>query len=105
MKKSCLLHKLLVINMIDFKRYPSTYCLMQGRCFICSNFQNWKNIYLKIRPTTYKYLMQYKFLSGENIKRLHRLFNSFDCIIIGFHSNFLYEKNTLTMYSLFNYSF
>jgi len=26
--------KLLVIVIID----PSTYCLMQGRCFICSNF-------------------------------------------------------------------
>jgi len=23
---------------IDFKRYPRTYFLMQGRCFICSNF-------------------------------------------------------------------
>jgi len=30
--------KLLVIVIIDFKRYPSTYCLTQGRCFICSNF-------------------------------------------------------------------
>jgi len=67
MKKSCLLNKLLVINMIDCKRYPSTYCLMQGRCFICSNFQNLKNIYLKIRINTFKYLMQYKFLSVENI--------------------------------------
>jgi len=28
----------LVIVIIDFKRYPSTYCLMQGSCFICSNF-------------------------------------------------------------------
>jgi len=30
--------KLFVIVIIDFYRYPSTYCLMQGRCFICSNF-------------------------------------------------------------------
>ena len=30
--------KSLAIVLIDFKRYPSTYCLMQGRCFICSNF-------------------------------------------------------------------
>jgi len=29
--------KLLVI-IIDFKHYPSTCCLMQGKCFICSNF-------------------------------------------------------------------
>jgi len=29
--------KLLVIVIIDFKSYPSTYCLMQGSCFICSN--------------------------------------------------------------------
>jgi len=28
--------KLLVIVIIDFKHYPSTYCLMQGSCFICS---------------------------------------------------------------------
>jgi len=26
--------KLLVIVIIYFKRYPSTYCLMQGNCFI-----------------------------------------------------------------------
>jgi len=30
--------KLLVIVIIVFKRYPSTYCLMQGSCFICSDF-------------------------------------------------------------------
>jgi len=30
--------KLLVIVITDFKRYPCTYCLMQGSCFICSNF-------------------------------------------------------------------
>jgi len=32
--------KWLVIVIIDFKLYPSTYCLMQGSCFICSDFQN-----------------------------------------------------------------
>ena len=36
-------HELIV--MIACKRFPSTYCLMQGRCFICSNF--W-TFYLKI---------------------------------------------------------
>jgi len=30
--------KLLVIVIIVFKHYPITYCLMQGSCFICSNF-------------------------------------------------------------------
>ena len=30
--------KLLVIVIIAFKRYPSTYCLVQGRCFICGDF-------------------------------------------------------------------
>ena len=30
--------KLLVIVIADFKRYPSTYCLMTGRCFIYDNF-------------------------------------------------------------------
>jgi len=30
--------KLLVIDIIDFNRYPRAKCLMQGRCFICSNF-------------------------------------------------------------------
>jgi len=29
--------KLLLIVIIVFKRYPSTYCLMQGRCFFCSD--------------------------------------------------------------------
>jgi len=23
------------------KRYPSAYCLMQGKCFICSNFEKY----------------------------------------------------------------
>ena len=32
--------KLLAIVIIDFKRYPSTYCLMQGGCSICSVFLN-----------------------------------------------------------------
>jgi len=31
--------KLFVIGIIDFQRYPSRYCLMQGRYFICSNFK------------------------------------------------------------------
>ena len=30
--------KLLFIVIIVFKRYSSTYCLMQGSCFICSKF-------------------------------------------------------------------
>jgi len=30
--------KLLIIAIINFKRYPSTYCLMQGSCLICTNF-------------------------------------------------------------------
>jgi len=30
--------KLLVIVIIVFKSYPSTYCLIRGRCVICSNF-------------------------------------------------------------------
>jgi len=30
--------KLLVIVIIVFKSYPSAYCLMQGNCFICSNY-------------------------------------------------------------------
>jgi len=43
--------KLLFIVIVDFKRYPRTYCLMQGSCFICSSFfklekylpQNWNH--------------------------------------------------------------
>ena len=41
--------QLLVIVIIDFKRYPNTYCLIQGRCFICNqNVYNMKNVYLNI---------------------------------------------------------
>jgi len=29
--------KLFVIVIIVLKPYPSTYCLMQGSCFICRN--------------------------------------------------------------------
>jgi len=43
--------KLLVIVIIDFKHFPSTYCVMQGSCFISSDFQNF---YFKIRITTFK---------------------------------------------------
>jgi len=32
--------KLLVIVIIGLKRYPSTYCLMQSKCFISSNLSN-----------------------------------------------------------------
>jgi len=39
--------KLLVIVIIVFKHYPSTYCLMQGSCFICSNVL--KKYFLKTR--------------------------------------------------------
>jgi len=48
--------KLFVIVIIDFKRYLSTYCLMQGSCLVCSNFITW-NIYLKIRITIFKFKM------------------------------------------------
>jgi len=34
--------KLTVIVIIVFKRYPSTYYLMPGSCFICSNFWNFE---------------------------------------------------------------
>ena len=29
----------MVIVIIDFKSSPSTYCLMQGRCFFCNNLR------------------------------------------------------------------
>jgi len=34
--------KLLVIVIIVYERYPSTYCLMQGSYFICGNSYNLK---------------------------------------------------------------
>jgi len=49
--------KLLIIVIIAFKRYPRTYCLMQGICFICSNFWNFRMSYLKIRITSFKFRM------------------------------------------------
>ena len=36
--------RLLVIVGIVDKRYPSTYGLMQGSCFICSDFENWNTL-------------------------------------------------------------
>jgi len=44
MRKLCLFNLLLIV-IIYFKRYPDTYCLMQGRCIICSNLYNLINIY------------------------------------------------------------
>ena len=35
-QKSYMSVKLLVIVIIVFKSYPSTYCLMQGSCFVCN---------------------------------------------------------------------
>mgnify|MGYP000140301666 CR=1 FL=1 len=46
--------KLLVIVIICVKRYPSKYCLMQGRCVICSDLKFEEKKYLKIRITTFK---------------------------------------------------
>jgi len=45
--------KLLVIVVIVFKRYSSTYCLMQGSLPFVATFKHW-NSYLKIRITTFK---------------------------------------------------
>jgi len=33
----------------EFKPYPSTYCLMQSRCFICNNFKK-KSSKLESQP-------------------------------------------------------
>ena len=47
--------KLLVTVIIVFKRYPSTHCLMQGRCFFVATFKFELFIfYLNIIITTYK---------------------------------------------------
>ena len=43
--------KLKVIVIVVFKRYPSTCCLMQDSCAICSNFSDF--VYLKIRITSF----------------------------------------------------
>jgi len=41
--------KLLVIVYKVFKRYPSTYCLVQGCCFICSDFEHFTST-LELQP-------------------------------------------------------
>ena len=41
--------KLLVIVYIVFKRYRSTYCLVQGCCFICSDFEHFTST-LELQP-------------------------------------------------------
>jgi len=45
--------KLLVLVIIVFKRYPSTYCLMQGSCFICRDFWNLNSLSQSLRITTF----------------------------------------------------
>jgi len=49
----------LIIVIIDFNRYPGTYCLMQDRCFICSNFKIWKRFTSKLEspPLTYTFIL------------------------------------------------
>ena len=46
---------------IAFKSYisRSTYCYMQGSCFICINYKNWKYITLRLesQPLTIKYIL------------------------------------------------
>jgi len=48
--------KVLFIVIIVFKRYPSTYCLMKGGCFIYRDFEILSEKKLKIRITTFKCL-------------------------------------------------
>jgi len=36
--------KVLVIVDTVYRRYPSTYGLMQGSCFICRDFENWNTL-------------------------------------------------------------
>ena len=59
-QKSCLLNCWSIY--IVFKRYPSTFCLMQGSCFICNQFWNLIFFYLKIRITTFN-MMQHCFVN------------------------------------------
>jgi len=40
--------KLLAIVIIVFKSYPSTYLLMHGSCFICSDFFKMSTFYFKL---------------------------------------------------------
>ena len=48
--------KLLVILTIIFKNFPSTYCLMQGYCFICIKFENVTSK-LESKPNGYEKLL------------------------------------------------
>ena len=47
--------EMVVIAIIDSNRFPSAYCLMQGRCFTCKKKP--KNIYLKIGITTFNKML------------------------------------------------
>jgi len=60
--------KLLVIAIIEFKRYPSTFCLMQGRCFICSNVKIVLTSKLESQPLSELLAKRpYVFISIQNI--------------------------------------
>ena len=60
---SILTHKpvqLLDIVIMVSNLYPSTYCLIQGSSFICSNFKI-STFYLKIRITTFNRTTSYQY--------------------------------------------
>jgi len=74
--------ELLVIVIIVIKRYPSTYCLMQGSCFICINLYICKKnvkLYLKLRITIFKLSVVCLYL---NIQCSYLTFNVHKIILI-----------------------
>ena len=65
--------ELLVVVIIVFKRYPSTYCKVVVS--FVATFKIW-TLYLKIRMTTFKIILQYKAHYKLNIKRRCGAFGS-----------------------------
>ena len=62
--------KLLFTVIIVYKSCPSTHCLMQGGCFICSNF-NFLYFYLKFRITTFKHSNSHLSASIHGDRQIH----------------------------------
>ena len=60
--------KLLVIVIIDFKRYPSSYCLMQGKCFVCRKYMIECVKILKVQNTKHKHRRYVIFETVSHIK-------------------------------------
>ena len=71
--------KVLVIVIIVFKSYSSTYCFLQGMCFISSTVRvtTFKYAFSKITNRTLKLNLLINLISGKNVSIIFMFFYTY----------------------------